>query len=128
MRTVITTKGFKYESNEQEKIDALVNRLTLSLTKFKEDLPLLTFVLRKDKKVGSPQKVVSPFYYEGTITLQLPKKPLVAHVLRVTVIEAIEEAFMRIFKELDTYKGKHFKGHSKYMSKKTIKNLPIESQ
>lgn len=126
MRTVITTKGFKYVSNEQEKIDTLVNKLTLSLTKFKKNLPLLTFVLRKDKKVGSPQKVASPFYYEGTITLQLPRKPLVAHVIRVTVIEAIEEAFMRIFKELDTYKGKHFKGHSKYVSKKSLKSLPLE--
>jgi ribosome-associated translation inhibitor RaiA len=123
MRTTITTKGFKMNAKEGEKMTVCIEKLTHALSAFKEDLPLLTFILKKDKKVGSPVKVKSPFYHEGTMTLRLPKKSLIAHVSNITAFEAIEAAFLRITKELQKYKGKHFKGHSKYVNKDSIKTL-----
>lgn len=122
MRTVITTKGFKLSPKDKEKVESYLSKLSRYLIQFREKLPIFTFILRKDKKVSTSPKEKSPFYYEGTMKLSLPKKPLVAHIRETFVVEAIEKGFKRILKELQTYKGKHFKAHSDYKSKESHKS------
>jgi len=122
VRTVITTKGFKLSEKDKEKLGSYVSKLSRYLIQFREKLPILTFILRKDKKVSALPKEPSPFYYEGTIRLRLPKKSLVSHIREAFTTQAIEKGFRRILKELQTYKGKHFRGHSKYRSKESLKS------
>lgn len=121
MRTQITAKGFRFSPTDREKINGYISKLSRHLLKFKEALPILTFVLKKDKTTSSAPKEKSAYYYEGTIKLLLPKKPLIAHIRESYTIEAIESGFKRIIKELQTYKGKHFKSHSDYKNHDSIK-------
>lgn len=107
------------------------------------DLPLLDIVIEKHKKKGLDPivetvsqnhetkfitkylKTPSSVYYKGKILLRLPKKPLVVHFLGATINQAVDEGFTQIFKELETYKGKHLSSDSEYFNHDSLRQSPL---
>ncbi len=134
MRYTISTKLFHLSDKDNEYIKKLAEKL-LAFSPFKDpDYPLLEIVIRRHKKKSltvqplSGRKIIdNPVYYDGTLDFILPKKRLVAKMLGKTVEEAIKDGFDELFRELDTYKGLHFKEDSKYFDHDTIrKNSKFE--
>lgn len=128
--------AFKY-------IEEHVVKLAQFLSDFDPDLLLLNLVIRKHKKrrlnhisesvldrgetqIGTANpKAEAPLYYDGTIVLVLPKKPLIVHFLGQTLSEAVSIGFERLFKELDTYKGKHFPNDSEYFDHRSVRTKEV---
>lgn len=139
MNLIITTKKFRLLGNDQQYIGKLVKKILRFIPWKDDDYPLLEIILRKHKKKSldhSEKKLIAkdlvrplaghetidnPVYYDGTVDLILPKKRLVANMLGKTVHEAIKDGFDELFSEIDTYKGLHFSGNSKYYSHQTIR-------
>ncbi|MCL5411716.1 MAG: hypothetical protein M1150_03165 [Patescibacteria group bacterium] len=143
MEYLISTKKFQLSDSSLRYLDRKLKRLSRFLSDMAIDLPLLEIIIRKHKKrrldhilenvsvdpevniVSVTPKSSSPVYYDGTMRLQLPKKPIVAHFDGKTVDEALEVGFKRLTRELDTYKGEHFGSDSEYFDQKTIRKLGI---
>lgn len=140
----ISTKGCKLPDEKLDYINKHIEKLVQLLPNLNSDLAFLELIIRRHKKKrldhmlkhiketsgGNQQakklttinlKASSPVYYNGTIMLRLPKKPLVAHIFGTTIDEAINIGFERLVKELETYKGEHFQGHSEYSNHRSIR-------
>ncbi len=101
----LTLQNLKLPQKTADYLDYQVKRLDRYLPTFVEDLPLLEMIIR-----NHPAKE----YFEGSITLHLPKQALNAHFYSRSLDQAIKLAFQKIKKELRNYKGQHFVGQSEY--------------
>jgi len=61
--------------------------------------------------------------FDGTIKMVLPKKPLIVRFKKATIDEAVNIGFDRLFKEIETYKGKHFTNNSEFYNHDTIRKV-----
>lgn len=110
----LTTKNCSISGFTKKIIDKNIQKLSHFLIHFQDDLPILSLVIRGNKRKN---------YYDGSITLQLPKKVLFASINGSNIDEAVLLGFERIKKELETYKGLHFNSNSKYYDHRSIKNI-----
>ena len=67
-------------------------------------------------------KYPSSVYFDGSIRLILPKKPLFVKFEGGVIDKALDVGFERLLKELETYKGKHFSGYSAYRDHSSIRD------
>lgn len=141
MRVKIAVKGFKLSDKALLVIGKHAKKLTLFLSQIKSNLPLLDIIIRKQKKrrlnsgINSVDvvynikskfafpKIKTPFFYDGTLKLILPKRSLIVHIKGNLIEEAIKAGFSRLIKELNNYQGKHHKGNSKYFDHRSIRKI-----
>ncbi len=139
MRYAITVKKCSLSIATERKIEKQVKKLTQFLPGFSNQALFLEIVMRKHRKksfdhlekrlignneitpAGNRPLLDSPVYYDGTIKLILPKKPLIVHMLGKTADNALLNGFHTLIKELKIYKGKHFQENSEYSSQETIR-------
>lgn len=111
MNYTLTLKGLQLEEDAEEVLKKHVASLKRKLMHFAFDIPQFSLVIKKHEK---------NHYYSGIMTLHLPKKPLIARIGGHSVKDVIHEGFDKINREFEVYKGKHFKGSSKYPDHKPI--------
>ncbi|MBI2074943.1 MAG: hypothetical protein HYT83_03860 [Candidatus Levybacteria bacterium] len=136
----ITTKGCRLSDVILEHINQHAQKIAQFLSGYGSDLPLLVIILRKHKRrLGQNTEIItfdegdvrhiinnktaSTIYFDGTITLRIPKKPLVVHLTGGSPDEAVNIGFERLIKELKTYKGKHFSSNSEYFDHRSIRKV-----
>lgn len=78
--------------------------------------------LMQKAKAKVISKALSPIYFDGTIKLVLPRKPLTIHLKGASIDEAINVGFARLFREIEIYKGKHYSSNSEYFDHRTIRH------
>ena len=93
-----------------------ITSLQKKLANFADDIPELSFFLKKHEK---------NHFVSGLLTLTLPRKKLIAKIAGNELNDVIHQAFEKLNKEFETYKGKHFKGSSKYPHHKSLKTKNI---
>ena len=141
MKYTVTTKHLKLSEKTLAHIERHVKKINHMLPFLDPDAVTLDFVLRKNRKKRLNHikieifeedhqeksieqinpKAESPIYYDGTIKMILPKKPLVVHIAGENIDQAINIGFERLFKELETYKGRHLVDDSEYFNHDTIR-------
>lgn len=142
MKYTVSTKQCGLSDKTLRHIDKHIVKINQMLPGLDSDATELDFVIRQNKKKrlnhirletyeenhteraiedASP-KASDPIYFDGTIKLVLPKKPLSVHLKGATIDEAINTGFDRLFKEIETYKGKHYTSDSEYFDHATIRH------
>lgn len=139
MKYTITAKQCKVSEMAKDYIEKQLTKLDSFLPYFPPDGTFVTILVRKSHKhhlshIGerisedgetrskeSRSTVDHPIYYEGMIKLSLPIKPLVVESKGKSMNEVLANGFLLIHKELQEYKGKHFKGHSEYYDQRSIR-------
>ncbi|OGH20760.1 MAG: hypothetical protein A3D74_05545 [Candidatus Levybacteria bacterium RIFCSPHIGHO2_02_FULL_37_13] len=125
MHYTITTKDCSLSEGLEKYLQVHIEKLAKFLPKFDRDLPLLDIIVRKHKKKSlkkaGKKHIDNPVYYDGTLKLILPKKPLVVKILGKTIEEATNLGFSHLLKELETYKGKHMSSDSEYFDRRSIR-------
>ncbi|OGH13161.1 MAG: hypothetical protein A2687_05240 [Candidatus Levybacteria bacterium RIFCSPHIGHO2_01_FULL_38_26] len=124
MRFIIATKDCALSTASKEYVGQHTKKLSTLLSKRSLSPSLLDILIKKHKRVTSASdrsSVDNPIYYDGTIKLVLPKKPLVVRMIGKTIDEAVKNSFAKLTKKLETYKGKHISSNSKYLDHSTIR-------
>ena len=142
MKYTISTKHCSLSDKNLEHIDQHIAKINRMLPNLGSDAAELDIVIRQNKKrrlnhikldefeenhgtltIGyTNPKSPDPIYINGTIKLTLPKKPLAVNLEGASIDEAINIGFERLFKELKTYKGKHYASNSEYFDHTTIRH------
>ena len=112
MKYSFVLKNDQITPHAEKVLNRYVTSLRKKLTNFVEDIPELSFVIKKHDK---------NHFFSGLITLTLPRKKLTATMKGHTLAEIIHAGFEKINKEFEKYKGTHFKGSSKYPHHESIK-------
>lgn len=110
MRLVLDTKQTELTAGDREYLQTLADKLAKQTPWDAEDYPLLTVDIKKQK-----------LHYDGSLDLVLPKKRLIAHFQGKTVKVALKSGFSKLLRELDKYKGMHFRNDSEYFARNTVK-------
>ncbi|MBI1863198.1 HPF/RaiA family ribosome-associated protein [Candidatus Microgenomates bacterium] len=115
MQFTITTKQTNLTEADYEYFEKFAAKL-MKLTAWDQpDFPQLVMTVNKHKKGNAPAS------YEGTLDLIIPKKRLVAKFNEKTIRSGIKSGFDKLFRELDKYKGMHFKNDSEFPKHRLIK-------
>lgn len=142
MKYTISAKHVKLSDKTLGFITLHIEKVSHMFPDLKPDIAELDIVIRENKKKKlhdvksleleeiptrkSTKKVVSkvlrPVYFDGTIKLVLPKKPLTIHLKGASIHQAVSKGFDRLIAEIETYKGKHYSGDSKYYDQRTIRH------
>lgn len=142
MKYTISTKHLKLSDKTLGHIEKHIEKINHMLSHLQPDISELDLLIRENKKKRLNDrnleafvenemlkaknrvnaKILSPIYFDGTIKLTLPKKPLTIHLHGTTLDEAINVGFDRLFGEIETYKGKHYTGNSEYFDHRTIRH------
>lgn len=125
-------------------INELVQKVSNLLPDMKSCDPVLSIILRRHKKHSLEHLfknyykkfevsrfiprhgVDNPIYFDGTIYIPLPQRHLVVHMLGKSIKEALGVGFENLKEEIQKYKGRYFKGHSKYFDRRTLRRFPEE--
>jgi len=106
----------KFEASKQ--FNKLLNRyrtkIKRKLHNFSDDLIELSIIIKKHEKNN---------FFSGRIVLVLPVKPLVVLSGGNTQEEVLADGFEKLFKKYEVYKGKHFKGSSKYSKREKVRDV-----
>lgn len=132
MKFTYSGKDVELNPQDQEYLEAQIEKLKTRITTFKDDVPKLSVVIKQQKRntqIHEIHKEINnhkppinnPFYYAISIDLVLPRKPLVVKHEAKSVHEVLKSGFASLFKELTKYKAKHFKSRSDYKDKSTIR-------
>ncbi len=142
MNIKIASKNFQVSKRLYREIIKKAEKVFL-LTPWKDsDYPILDMIIRKKRKkslshtekkliseyevnppAGGHRAIDNPVYYDGTIKLITPKKPLVTSLLGKTLEEAIEKGFRHLIREISKYKGMHFRSHSEFFDHSSIRGI-----
>jgi len=142
MKYTISTKHCSLSDKNLKHIEKHVAKINHMLPNLDTDEAQLDLLLRENKKrrldhvrletfeedhtektiENINPKASDPIYFDGTIRLVLPKKPLAVHLKGASIDEAINVGFERLFKEIETYKGKHYADDSEYFDHTTIRH------
>lgn len=122
----LTTKNCRVSDTTRQYLKVHVKKIGRFLEKTVGELPKAEIIIRRQKKrrlnhLTSNPKASSPIYYELSVKIVLPKKPLFVHFQGKTIEEAIDVCFHRLLKELEKYKGKHISSYSKYLDHRSIR-------
>lgn len=126
MKVNITAKGFKVNSRLSKHLNFHLQKISERLPNLKSDLPSLKFLVRKSiKKYYNKKDYPSLAHFEGSISLQLPKKSLFVTFSGRSVSECIESGISRLKKEFEKYKDLHFKSQSQYPNHLSIRGAKV---
>ncbi len=140
MKVSISTKHLQLSPTSTRAIEKYLTKINKIIPTFEDDLVEMDLVLKEYKKRGSGgkktelveeefdlpvendiPKTSEPTYFEGTIKMILPHKPLVVRLKGLSEEEAINKGFDTLIRELQKYKGKYFTSNSEYFDHKTIR-------
>lgn len=123
MRLKITTKGFQIPIQLYKHLDFHLQKISQRLPHLEYDLSSFSIVIRKT----AHKYYIKRHYhhalalFEGSMNLQLPKKPLIVTFKGQTINECIDRGIDRLKKELQKYKDLHFKSQSEYPNRLSIR-------
>jgi len=141
MNYTITCKNYKLTIEDNKALKLVQGKFSKLFATFQKDSPILKIVLRKHKKnsldhpikrfikeheitkISHHKYIDNPYFFDGTMLINLPKKPLVVQMIGKSVKEAFLAGFESMKEELLKYKGKHFKSHSEYFDKSSIRKI-----
>ncbi|MDP2632736.1 MAG: hypothetical protein Q8P25_03360 [Candidatus Curtissbacteria bacterium] len=112
MNLCVTTKYYQASSSLWEAVERNVEKLKYRLPNLGPNLGLIKLFIKRNKRRN---------YFDGSVSLSLPKKHLYAHFIGLYPEEEVNNAFERLFKELSKYKGKHFTNYSQYFRHDSIR-------
>ncbi|OGH42235.1 MAG: hypothetical protein A3H79_03800 [Candidatus Levybacteria bacterium RIFCSPLOWO2_02_FULL_36_8b] len=107
----VTAKRCEISKENLEMLEKHLNKLCKFLPFSSSDISLSSLVINWHKKKN---------YYDGSITLKLPKKLLYASFIGNSIEEAIQLGLDRIQKEVKTYRGFHMQNDSEYFDRNSI--------
>lgn len=110
----ISAKNCHLSKLTKENIEKNIINLSKYLSNFTEDLPLFFLLIRWHRKKD---------YYDGSIILRIPKKPLFATFKGDSIYESVQLGFERIRRELEEYKGLHFPSYSEYFDHTSLRKF-----
>jgi len=116
MKYELTLKKFYASKPFAKLLGRYLAKIQRKLKNFSEDIIALTVIIKKHEK---------NHFFSGRFSLRLPVKPLNAVSSGNSAEEVLADGFEKILKEYEIYKGKRFKGSSKYAHHESIKNLVI---
>lgn len=134
----LTSKGCQLSPHSFKTLDWHLQKISKNLPHFREDLPLLRLVLRRNIDKYYPKSnhslqhksysKIKPAlaYFEGSMTFRLDKKRLYVNFKGQTVDECLKTGFDRIYKELEKYKDLHFPAESEYPDHSTIRSVAYQ--
>lgn len=101
----INLQNLKLPKFSIDYLEKEAKRLDRYLPDFAVDLSLLHIFISFHKTKG---------YFDGSITLHLPRQALNVHFRSSLIDQAIKSGFAKLRRELKEYKGRHFMGDSEY--------------
>ena len=114
MNFCVTSRYYQVSNSLWEVIEKHIEKLEQRLPHLNPNLGLIKLVIKRNKRRN---------YFDGSISLSVPKKHLYAYCLGFYPEEEINNAFERLFKELGKYKGKHFASDSQYFNHESIRRF-----
>ena len=125
MKFTISIKNFKLPQDQKSHIaERHINKINHLFPTLKPDIDELDILIRKNHQHGkilNLPKLSKPNYYDGDLKLTLPKKVLVVHLFGTNLSEVINRGFSKLIREIQSYKGTHFKSRSQYKNHNTIR-------
>ena len=114
MNFCVTARHYQITSSLWDVVERHVQKIGNRLPNLNPNLGLIKLVIIRNKRRN---------YFDGSISFSVPKKHLYAYFQGVRVEEAVKNAFGRLFKELNKYKGKHFTNDSQYFRHESIRQI-----
>jgi hypothetical protein len=112
MKYELSLKKFEPSKAFNKLLNRYKAKIKRKLHNFSDDVTELTIIIKQHEK---------NHFYSGRFTLLLPVKSLQATTGGNTAETVLAEGFEKILKTFEVYKGKHFKGSSKYGHHETIR-------
>ena len=117
MKYELSLKKFDASNRFNKLLLRYVSKIKRKLRNFSDDIIELTVIVKKHEK---------NHFFSARFSLLLPVKPLNATSGGHTPEEVLANGFEKLLKEYEIYKGKHFKGYSKYGNQETIRTTEID--
>lgn len=125
MKFTISIKNFTLTRDQRNHIVEYhinkINRLFPTLNPDGDELDILIRKNHKHEKMLNLPKLSKPIYYNGELKLTLPMKVLVVHLFGTDLEEVLNNGFSKLIREIQVYKGTHFKSRSQYKNHKTVR-------
>ena len=112
MRYELSLKTFDASKSFNTLLTRYIVKLKKKLHNFADDITTLTIIIKKHEK---------NHFFSGRFSLNLPVKSLNALSGGNSSEKVLSDGVERLLKEYEIYKGKHFKGSSKYNRHETIR-------
>lgn len=128
MELKLTTKNCTISSTSYRYLLSQIKKISKSLNRLDNKTMICRLILKAHHhryKVHLDKESV-PAFLEGTISLGLAKKTLIAKFKGLTVDDCLQEGLQKIFRELIKYKDLHFKSQSAYPDKTSIRHYSFE--
>ncbi len=131
----ITTKECKISDSSFRHLGQHVRKIERFLPHLERDLPLLSFLIKKnidyyhpratypDKSYATRKQKLA--HFEGYLSLGLPAERLYVRFKGRTIDECVNTAFELMHDELNKYKDKYFTSESEYPNHLTIRREEI---
>lgn len=112
MKFCVTTRYYQVSNSLWRVIKRHVEKIEQRFPHLNPNLGVIKLVIKRNKRRN---------YFDGSISLSMPKKHLYVHFLGFYPEEVVDNAFGHLFKELARYKGKHFINDSQYFHHESIR-------
>jgi hypothetical protein len=112
MKYELSLKTFEASKPFNTLLGRYIAKIRKKLKPFSEDITALTIIIKKHKK---------NHFFSGRFSLQLPIKQLNAISGGNSSEKVLSDGVERLLKEYEIYKGKHFKGSSKYNRRESMR-------
>lgn len=105
MNYTVSLKNTTLDYTTATLIERYAHKLNHKLQNFKEGVARLSIVIKKHHR---------HHFYSGLLTLSLPTKPVTVTIGEHDLELLLKNGFDKLNRAYETYKGKKFKGSSKY--------------
>lgn len=112
MKYELSLKEFDASKQFNKLLTRYLNKMERKLKNFSRDITTLTIIIKKHEK---------NHFFSGRFSLHLPKEPLNIISGGNSSESVLTEGFEKLLKKYETYKGRRFKGSSKYPHRETVR-------
>lgn len=120
MNLCITAKHYRINKTLWDEVEWHVQKIQNRLSYMNPNLGLIKLIIKRNKRRN---------YFDGSVSLSVPKKHLYTYFQGTQADEAIRDAFKHIFREISKYKGKHFANDSQYYRHESVReNYGFQTQ
>lgn len=116
MKYELSLKKFIASKRFNKLFSRYLGKMQRKLKNFSEDIAELTIIVKKHEK---------NHFFSGRFSLKLPIQPLNAAAGGNSAEEVLVSGLEKLLKKYEIYKGKRFKGSSKYPHHETVRTLEI---
>lgn len=133
MISKFTAKGFRISQRTFKHLDFHLKKIIRAFPRLNPELALFDLLIKKSKKkyhlkrhhhhsfTGYSDRKGALAFFEGSINLRLPKKPLRVEFKGRTADECVDTGVKVLKKEVAKYKDLHYKSQSKYPNHDSIR-------